>query len=99
MPSYLFYFFAIVSVLGALGVVLNRNPVSCAFSLIASFVGVAALFIGLNAYFIGTVQILVYAGAVMVLFLFIIMLLDLKAVEKSRPAFLPAIAGIAVAIA
>lgn len=62
--------------------VLNRNPVSSAFCMIGCFVGVAALFIGLNAYFIGTVQILVYTGAIMVLFLFIIMLLDVKAEER-----------------
>lgn len=52
-------------------------------SLVVSFAGLAALFVSLNAYFLGIIQILVYAGAVMVLFLFIIMLLDLKA-EKSR---------------
>ena len=79
MPAYLFYMFVVVAVAGALGVVINRNPVTCAFCMIGSFIGVAAMFIGLNAYFIGTIQILVYAGAIMVLFLFIIMLLDLKA--------------------
>ena len=52
-------------------------------SMVASFIGFAALFIGLNAYFVGIIQILVYAGAIMVLFLFIIMLLDLK-VEANR---------------
>ncbi|MDP7655806.1 MAG: NADH-quinone oxidoreductase subunit J, partial [Roseibacillus sp.] len=62
-----------------------------AISMVASFLGLAALFIGLNAYFVGIIQILVYAGAIMVLFLFIIMLLDLKAVERrqrSNPLFL-----------
>ena len=83
MPPFLFYLFSAVAVLGALGVVINRNPVSGAFSMVGSFLGVAALFIGLNAYFIGIIQILVYAGAIMVLFLFIIMLLDLKA-EKGK---------------
>ena len=61
--------FVVVAVAGALGVVVNRNPVTCAFCMIGSFIGVAAMFIGLNAYFIGTIQILVYAGAIMVLFL------------------------------
>ena len=51
-------------------------------SMVASFLGLAALFIGLNAYFVGIIQILVYTGAIMVLFLFIIMLLDLKNEEK-----------------
>ncbi len=67
----------------ALLVILLRNPVSSAMSLVVSFVGLAALFISLDAYFLGIIQILVYAGAVMVLFLFIIMLLDLKT-EKAR---------------
>ena len=59
-------------------VIICRNPVSSALSLVISFLGLAALFITLNAYFIGVIQILVYTGAVMVLFLFIIMLLDIK---------------------
>jgi NADH-quinone oxidoreductase subunit J len=54
--------------------------------MIVSFIGLAALFVGLNAYFVGILQILVYTGAVMVLFLFIIMLLDLKKEqERSVP--------------
>lgn len=73
-------------------VILNRNPVASALSLVMSFLGLAALFITLDAYFIGVVQVLVYAGAVMVLFLFIIMLLDLKA-EKRRRINLPAFLG------
>lgn len=63
-------------------VVINRNPVSSALSLVVSFLGLAALFITLNAYFIGVIQVLVYTGAVMVLFLFIVMLLDIKAEER-----------------
>jgi NADH-quinone oxidoreductase subunit J len=67
----------------ALGVVFLRNPVSSAMSLVMTFVALAALFVTLDAFFIAVVQVLVYAGAVMVLFLFIIMLLDLRA-EKQR---------------
>ena len=63
---------------------LNRNPVASALCLVVSFLGLAALFVGLDAYFIGVIQVLVYAGAVMVLFLFIIMLLDLKAEERRK---------------
>jgi NADH-quinone oxidoreductase subunit J len=74
------------------GVVLARNPVSSAMCLVMSFLGLAALFIQLDAFFIGIIQILVYAGAVMVLFLFIIMLLDLKE-ERARRLNLPALAG------
>lgn len=84
MPAYLFYLFAAVAIAGAAGVVINRNPVSSAMSMIVCFLGVAVLFVGLNAYFIATIQVLVYAGAIMVLFLFIIMLLDLKVEERKR---------------
>ncbi len=97
MPAYLFYIFAAVAIVGALGVVANRNPVTCAFCMIGCFLGVAALFMGLNAYFIGTIQILVYAGAIMVLFLFIIMLLDLKAEKVKQFSFTTLIGGIGTA--
>ncbi len=82
MPAPLFYLFAGMMLVFGVLVVTLRNPVSSALSLVVSFVGLAGLFISLNAYFIGIIQILVYAGAVMVLFLFIIMLLDLKAEAK-----------------
>ena len=64
-------------------VIINRNPIASALSLVVSFLGLSVLFVLLNAFFIGVIQVLVYAGAVMVLFLFIIMLLDLRA-EKVR---------------
>lgn len=99
MPAILFYIFAAVAVVGAVGVVVNRNPVSSAFSMIGSFLGVAALFMGLNAYFIGTIQVLVYAGAIMVLFLFIIMLLDLKAETNKRLPMIAIGGGIGVSLA
>ena len=85
------YAFAAVSVVGAIALVSFRNPVSSAISMVGSFIGLAALFIGLNAYFVGIIQILVYAGAIMVLFLFIIMLLDLKVpstFKRSSPLIL-----------
>ncbi len=68
---------ALMLVFGA-AVIINRNPVASALSLVVSFLGLAALFMSLDAFFIGVIQVLVYAGAVMVLFLFIIMLLDLR---------------------
>jgi NADH-quinone oxidoreductase subunit J len=61
-------------------------------------VGLAALFVSLDAYFIGTIQILVYAGAVMVLFLFIIMLLDIKAEEGKQPNLAAIVSGVVVAV-
>lgn len=94
--SFFFYGFSTLAVIGAFCLVILRNPVSSAMSMVASFIGLAALFIGLNAYFVGIIQILVYAGAIMVLFLFIIMLLDLQieARKTFKPAFL--LAGIII---
>src|SRR3982751_5158857 len=98
MPSYLFWFFALLTLVFGGGVVINRNPVASALSLVVSFLGLAALFMSLDAFFIGIIQVLVYAGAVMVLFLFIIMLLDLRA-EKLRRINWPAtVGGAAVAL-
>ena len=96
MPILLFYIFAIIMLLGGLGVVIMKNPVASAFSMIISFIGLAALFVGLNAYFIGVLQVLVYAGAIMVLFLFIIMLLDIKKEEKSEFKLSTVTAGIVI---
>jgi NADH-quinone oxidoreductase subunit J len=99
MPAYLFWTFALLMLVFGAAVVINRNPVASALSLVVSFLGLAALFMSLSAFFVGIIQILVYAGAVMVLFLFIIMLLDLRA-EKIRRVNWPAlVGGIAVAIA
>ena len=99
MPAYLFWMFALLMLVFGVAVVINRNPVASALSLVVSFLGLAALFVSLDAYFIAVIQVLVYAGAVMVLFLFIIMLLDLRA-EKIRRINWPATTGgIAVAIA
>src|SRR4051794_26195053 len=88
----LFWSFSLLMLVFGAAVVLNRNPVASALSLVVSFLGLAALFMSLNAFFVGIIQILVYAGAVMVLFLFIIMLLDLRA-EKLRKINWPATAG------
>src|SRR6476619_5288616 len=63
-------------------VVINRNPIASALSLVVCFLGLSALFMSLDAFFIGIIQVLVYAGAV--LFLFIIMLLDLRAEERRK---------------
>jgi len=79
-------------------VVLNRNPVASALSLVVSFLGLSALFVSLDAYFVGIIQVLVYAGAVMVLFLFIIMLLNLQSKERHRINWLAAAGGVGVAL-
>ncbi len=96
MPSPLFYLFALLMVAGGLMVVLMRNPVSSALSMVLSFIGLAGLFIGLNSYFVGILQILVYAGAIMVLFIFIIMLLDVKKEEKDNWKGASVAAGVAI---
>ena len=76
MLDILFFIFAAITLVFALLVVINPNVVNGAMCMIISFVGTAALFVLLEAYFLAVLQVLVYAGAVMVLFLFIIMLLD-----------------------
>src|SRR5437870_13789119 len=98
MSPVLFWIFASLMLVFGAAVVVNRNPVASALSLVVSFIGLAALFMSLDAYFLGIIQVLVYAGAVMVLFLFIIMLLNLQA-EARRPInWLAAAGGIGVAV-
>ena len=72
-----FYAFAVVVILSAILCVTQRNPVVSAMWLVSTMLGLAAMFVLLGAQFIGIIQVLVYAGAVMVLFLFVIMLLNL----------------------
>jgi NADH-quinone oxidoreductase subunit J len=82
-----FYLFAALTVICAVMVVANpfsRNPVTSAMFLVLTIVCMAGLFVLLHAFFLAAVQIIVYAGAVMVLFLFVIMLLDLKAEERRK---------------
>jgi NADH-quinone oxidoreductase subunit J len=98
MPPFLFWIFALLMLVFGIAVVVNRNPVASALSLVVSFLGLAALFMSLDAYFIGIIQVLVYAGAVMVLFLFIIMLLDLRAEEERQINWVASAGGIAVAL-
>ena len=83
----LFNIFAGLAVLSALLVVLNplsRNPVTSAMFLVITMISISGLFVLLGAYFLAAVQILVYAGAVMVLFLFVIMLLDLQEIARRK---------------
>ena len=99
MSAFLFWLFAFVMLVFGAAVIINRNPIASALSLVICFMGLSALFMSLDAFFIGIIQVLVYAGAVMVLFLFIIMLLDLR-MEQLRKLNIVAIAGgLAVAMA
>src|SRR5258706_16460952 len=93
----LFWFFGIAMLVCGIAVIAGRNPVTSAMFLVLLFVFMAGLFVLLEAFFIAAIQVLVYAGAVMVLFLFVIMLLDIKASERRRFAYLGAIGGLAVA--
>ena len=95
MSPFLFWIFALLSVIFGAAVVVNRNPVASALSLVVSFLGLSALFMSLDAYFVGIIQVLVYAGAVMVLFLFIIMLLNLRTEEGRRINWLASAGGVA----
>ncbi len=82
-----FFFFAVVAVIFALVVILHRNPVVGALSLVASFFALAVMYVLLEAPFLAALQVIVYAGAIMVLFLFVIMLLNLQKQreEPTRP--------------
>jgi NADH-quinone oxidoreductase subunit J len=82
MPHLLFNFFALLTVICAVGTVLNKNTVNAAMCFMLSLVGVAGLFVLLEAYLLAFVLLLVYAGAVAALFLFIVMLLDMQGGER-----------------
>jgi NADH-quinone oxidoreductase subunit J len=87
LSDILFYVFASLTLLCGVLVIANpfsRNPVTSAMFLVLTIMSMAGLFVLLHAFFLAAVQILVYAGAVMVLFLFVIMLLDLKEEERRK---------------
>jgi NADH-quinone oxidoreductase subunit J len=74
----LFYLFSLVAIVAGLSVVLARSPIASALSLVVCFFFLAADYVLLDAHFVAVIQILVYAGAIMVLFIFVIMLLNLR---------------------
>jgi len=87
MQDALFYILAFLTLVFGFLVIANpfsRNPVTSAMFLVLTIVSLAGLFVLLHAFFLAAVQVLVYAGAVMVLFLFVIMMLDLKAEERRK---------------
>ncbi len=97
MHDIAFYIFAFLTLaFGALVVVnpFSRNPVTSAMCLVLCIASMAGLFVLLHAFFLAAVQILVYAGAVMVLFLFVIMLLDLKEEERRKIKIFGLAAGV-----
>ena len=72
-----FYLFSALTLTGAINVVFRKNPIHAALFLVCSFLGIAGLFLTLGAALLAAVQVMVYAGAIMVLFLFVILLLNL----------------------
>jgi NADH-quinone oxidoreductase subunit J len=95
----LFFFLATVAVAAALGMLLSRSPVNSALWLVLNFFCIAGLYIVLSASFIGVIQVLVYAGAIMVLFLFVIMLLHLEAPPQLGNINWTSVAGFLVGMA
>jgi NADH-quinone oxidoreductase subunit J len=90
----LFYIFSALALICGVMLLLSRNPVNSAMFLVLAIGSLAGLFVLLEAFFLAAIQVLVYAGAVMVLFLFVIMLLDLKAEERRRIKILGIVGGV-----
>jgi NADH-quinone oxidoreductase subunit J len=84
MTAVIFFVFGALALAGAFGVVLFRNPVHCALSLVITLVSVAVLFLQQDAHLLAAVQVVVYAGAIVVLFLFVIMLLGVDHPDSLR---------------
>ena len=89
-----FYVFAAIAVLGSLFVILQRNPIYSVLSLVGAFFGLSGLYVLLDAPFVAIVQIIIYAGAIMVLFLFVVMLLnvpreDAAEWDRTHPLYRP----------
>jgi len=78
MPLLLFIFLAALAIIAAFGVILQRSPVHCLLALALALADIGALFIGIGAETVGFLQIIIYVGAIMVLFLFVIWLLNLQ---------------------
>ncbi|HEY8388937.1 MAG TPA: NADH-quinone oxidoreductase subunit J [Parasegetibacter sp.] len=80
----LFWFLTVLALSGAIGVVLSKNPIHSVLLLVATFFAISGHYILLNAQFIGIVNLIVYAGAIMVLFLFVVMLMNLNSDTEPR---------------
>lgn len=92
--SILFWFLSALAVCFALGVILSRNPVNSVMFLILTFFCISGHYILMNAQFLAIVNIIVYAGAIMVLFLFVIMLMNLNADVEPQKGLLVQLAGV-----
>lgn len=94
MDQFLFFLIAFLAVASAVYFVFARNPLYAILSLIVTMFSIAGMYVLLNAQFLGIVQIIVYTGAIMVLFLYILMMLNLNKEDESKKANLPKFIGI-----
>lgn len=95
--SFMGFILSAITVIAALGVVFNRNPLYCAFCLVVNLLAMAGLYSVLEAHFLAVTQIVVYAGAIMVLVLFVLMLLNLKAESGRKLGIIRPLLAIVVA--
>jgi len=98
-PLIIFLVLAALAVLGAVSLILQRHPIHSALSLIVVMVALAGLYLLMGAEFVAAVQIIVYGGAIMVLFVFVIMLLNAGAEERTNFSKLATYAGVPLAVA
>src|SRR5271156_1800463 len=98
-PLLVFFFLAAIAILGAISLILQRHPIHSALSLIVVMVSLAGLYLLMGAEFVAAVQIIVYGGAIMVLFIFVIMLLNAGEEERTNLSRLAFYAGIPLAVA
>jgi NADH-quinone oxidoreductase subunit J len=98
-PLVIFFVLAILAIVGALSLILQRHPIHSALSLIVVMVAIAGLYLLMGAEFVAAVQIIVYGGAIMVLFVFVIMLLNAGAEERTNFSKLAKFAGLPLALA
>lgn len=98
MDAILFYVFAAIAVLSALVVIGQRNPTYSAFALIVTLCSLSVIFALLGSPFIAVLQVIVYAGAIMVLFLFVLMLLNVKSEEDAPGRGGRTLRGVALAL-
>lgn len=99
VPLIIFFVLAAMCVLGALSLILQRHPIHSALSLIVVMVALAGLYLLMGAEFVAAVQIIVYGGAIMVLFVFVIMLLNAGVEERTNLSKMAGLAGIPLAVA
>ena len=99
VPLVVFFALATIAVIGALSLILQKHPIHSALSLIVVMVALAGLYLLMGAEFVAAVQIIVYGGAIMVLFVFVIMLLNAGAEERTSFSSLAKFAGLPLAVA